>query len=277
VPEIMERSGARLREVGSTNRTHASDYAAAINEHTGSLLKVHPSNFLMDGYTAEADVGELAPLARRAGVPLIHDIGSGLLLPPSRLGLPPEPMPAASLQAGADAVTMSGDKLLGGPQCGIIVGEGRLLERMRTNPLCRALRVDKLTLAALGATLRLYLDPEHAIREIPVLRMLTLRVEEVAARGEALVRRIRAAGLDGEVEPGSSAVGGGAAPGADIPTALVRLRVACGAAEAERRLRTGPQPVIARISGEELLLDLRTVPAALDDALLEAVLAACTP
>jgi L-seryl-tRNA(Ser) seleniumtransferase len=275
VPEIMERSGARLREVGSTNRTHAKDYAAAISEHTGTILKVHPSNFLMDGYTAEVEVRELAPLARRAGVPLIHDVGSGLLLPPSRLGLPPEPTPAESVRAGADVVTLSGDKLLGGPQCGIIVGDARLLERMRSNPLCRALRVDKLTLAALGATLRLYLDPDMAIREIPVLHMLTMPTAEVGARAEALVRAGVAAGIDGDVVDGSSAVGGGAAPGASIPTRVVRLRPVCGAAEAERRLRTAARPVIARIAGEELLLDLRTVPPALDDALLEAVLAAC--
>jgi L-seryl-tRNA(Ser) seleniumtransferase len=275
VPEIMERSGARLREVGSTNRTHPADYHAAISEHTGALLKVHPSNFTMDGYTAETSVAELAHLGRAAGVPVIHDIGSGLLLPPALLGLPPEPTPRESLAAGADVVTMSGDKLLGGPQCGIIAGSAALLERMRSNPLCRALRVDKLTLAALGATLRLYLEPDRAIREVPVLRMIAMPAAELAGRAAAFAERCRQAGLDVGTTAGFSAVGGGAAPAAQLHTVLVHVTPAAGTAEAGRRLRTRSPAVVPRIGDAALLFDLRTVEPAAEDALFEAVMAAC--
>jgi L-seryl-tRNA(Ser) seleniumtransferase len=276
VPEIMARSGARLREVGATNRTHAGDYRDALSPAAGVILKVHPSNFTMDGYTAEASPRELAAVAREGGVPLLHDIGSGLLLDPELLGLPGEPTPQASLADGADIVTFSGDKLLGGPQCGIAVGDARLLERMRRNPLCRALRVDKLTLAALAATLRLYLEPEAALRDIPVLRMLRLGPAELEPRARALVARLRQAGIDAMVAPGHSAVGGGAAPGAALPTALVLLTPGERPATAlERRLRGGPGTcVIARIIDDRLALDLRTVPPASDDALSAAVTAA---
>jgi L-seryl-tRNA(Ser) seleniumtransferase len=202
VPEIMARSGARLREVGSTNRTHAADYRAALSEHTGAILKVHPSNFTMDGFTAEVDVGELARVADEVGVPLIHDVGSGLLLPPERVGLPPEPTPQASVRAGAAVVTMSGDKLLGGPQCGIILGRTALVERMRRNPLCRALRVDKLTLAALSATLRLYLEPESVLDRVPVLRMITLPASEIQSRAEQLARALDESRVPAEVTQG---------------------------------------------------------------------------
>src|SRR5688572_3576982 len=214
VHEIMARSGARLREVGSTNRTHLVDYGAAVSERTGVLLKVHPSNFTVSGYTAGVDVAELAPLARAHGLPLLHDIGSGLLLDPAPLGLDGEPWAPASLRAGADVVTFSGDKLLGGPQCGILLGSRTLLERMRRNPLCRALRVDKLTLAALEATLRLYLEPERARREIPILAMLSLPLDVLRRRADALAERLRGAGLAARSEDGASAVGGGASPGA---------------------------------------------------------------
>ncbi|MGH7449071.1 MAG: L-seryl-tRNA(Sec) selenium transferase, partial [Longimicrobiales bacterium] len=210
VPEIMARSGARLREVGATNRTHIDDYRDAVDDCTGALLKVHPSNFTMSGYTAEVGIRDLAGVAADANVPLIYDIGSGLLLDPAQVGLPPdEPTPASSLAAGAGIVTMSGDKLLGGPQCGIILGSTDLLDRMRRNPLCRALRVDKLTVAALAATLRLYLVPDRARREIPVLRMLTLDPAVIEARAGALARECAGLGLDTRVVAGTSAVGGG--------------------------------------------------------------------
>jgi L-seryl-tRNA(Ser) seleniumtransferase len=275
VPEIMERSGARLREVGATNRTHAADYRAALSEHTGAILKVHPSNFTMDGFTAEVEVHELARIADAAGITLIHDIGSGLLLPPERLGLPPEPTPQDSLRAGAALVTMSGDKLLGGPQCGIVLGRAELLGRMRRNPLCRALRVDKLTLAALSATLRLYLDPEAALRDVPVLRMITLPEAVIASRAEALARALLDDGVPATVAPGSSAIGGGAAPAAALPTRLLRIRPAVGVIEAERRLRALRPPVIVRTLDDALLVDLRTVAPADDAVILAALRAAC--
>jgi L-seryl-tRNA(Ser) seleniumtransferase len=276
IPEIMARSGARLREVGATNRTHVGDYRDALSPAAGVILKVHPSNFTMEGYTAEASPRELAAVAREGGVPLLHDIGSGLLLDPELLGLSAEPTPRASLAEGADIVTFSGDKLLGGPQCGIVVGDARLVERMRRNPLCRALRVDKLTLAALTATLRLYLEPATALRDIPVLRMLRLGPAELEPRAAALAARLRQAGVDATVAPGHSAVGGGAAPGAALPTTLVLLAAGAQPATAlERRLRGGAgMCVIARIIGDRLALDLRTVPPASDEALSVAVTAA---
>jgi L-seryl-tRNA(Ser) seleniumtransferase len=275
VPDIMERSGAHLREVGSTNRTHLEDYEAALSARTGAVLKVHPSNFTMHGFTAEVKIAELAALARRAGVPLIHDIGSGLLLDPRRVGLLDEPTPVESVRAGVDVVTMSGDKLLGGPQCGILIGSRHWLERMRANPLCRALRVDKLTLSALAATLRLHLDPERAIREVPVLQMLTTPARELDSRAHAFAERCAAAGLHGTTAPGCSAIGGGAAPAAELRTTLVLLTPATvTTADFERRLRLGRPAVIARITDGAIALDLRTIPAAADDVLLECVLRA---
>lgn len=276
VPEIMARSGARLREVGATNRTHAGDYAAALSPQTGVILKVHPSNFTMDGYTAETPVRDLAAVAARGGVPLLHDIGSGLLVEPAALGLPHEPTPRTSLADGADVISFSGDKLLGGPQCGILIGSAHLIERMRRNPLCRALRVDKLTIAALAATLRLYLEPERALDSIPVLRMLRLGRQDIEPRAARLAARLRDAGLDASLREDQSAVGGGAAPAAALPTTLVLVRCTAGAADAERRLRAGDPPVIARVIDEAIALDLRTVPPAQDDAVCTATAAAVT-
>lgn len=273
VPEIMARSGARLREVGSTNRTHIDDYRSATDAATGALLKVHPSNFAVAGYTADVSVRELAALAGTAGVPLIHDIGSGLLLDPAQLGLPAdEPTPQASLAHGASVVTMSGDKLLGGPQCGIILGRADLLERMRRNPLCRALRVDKLTLAALAATLRLYLEPGRPIREIPVLRMLAMSVPEIEARATALAEQCANAGIAARVTAAASAVGGGAAPAASLPTVLLLIEPdGMTAAALERRLRAGTPPVVTRIFDERVAVDLRTVEPHHDGAVLRAI------
>jgi L-seryl-tRNA(Ser) seleniumtransferase len=277
VPEIMARSGAQLREVGATNRTHIGDYREAMSEQTGALLKVQPSNFSMAGYTADVGITALAAAAADAGVPLIHDIGSGLLLDPDLLGLPAdEPMPRDSIAQGADIVTMSGDKLLGGPQCGIVLGSTNLLERMRRNPLCRALRVDKLTLAALAATLRLYLDPARALEEIPVLRMLTLDAAAIEVRSHALVRACAAIGLDARVAAGTSAVGGGAAAAAVIPTVLVLIRGVVSVNELERRLRTGSPAVITRIVDDCIAIDVRTVAAEDDPRLPDALAAACT-
>jgi L-seryl-tRNA(Ser) seleniumtransferase len=274
IPDIMQRSGAHLREVGTTNRTHAADYSAALSPLAGVILKVHPSNFTMEGFIAETGVDALADIAGRAGLPLIYDMGSGLLVDPDRVGLTGEVSVMAAVRSGSHVVTFSGDKLLGGPQCGIVVGRSELLQRMRENPLCRAFRVDKLTLAALSATLRLYLDPAVAVREIPVLRMLTLSADELAARATAFASRCGDAGIDVSVIRGTSAVGGGAAPNAALPTTL--LRVGSGPAhELERRLRTGTPAVICRLIDDGVILDLRTIPPDAEDAVLHALVAAC--
>jgi L-seryl-tRNA(Ser) seleniumtransferase len=276
VPDIMARSGALLREVGSTNRTRAEDYREALSPRAGAILKVHPANFTMTGYTADVPVAELAGIARLGGVPLIHDVGSGLLLDPALLGLPDEPAPAASLRDGADIVTLSGDKLLGGPQCGIVLGRSAPVARMRANPLCRAVRVDKLTLAALNATLGLYLDPQRALREVPVLRMLTAAPAELESRARALSSSITGAGVAARTMPGHSAVGGGAAPGAALVTTLVAVHAGgTTAQQLQRRLRAGDPPVIARIVDDVLVLDPRTVPEDAADRLVQAVLLAC--
>ncbi|MGH7500275.1 MAG: L-seryl-tRNA(Sec) selenium transferase [Longimicrobiales bacterium] len=275
IPDIMERSGARMREVGSTNRTHQEDYARAVSAATGVLLKVHRSNFRVEGFTAEVDVAALSGIAREKGVPLLHDLGSGLLLDSASLGLPYEPTPMDVLAEGADLVTMSGDKLLGGPQAGILLGREDLVDQMRRNPLCRAMRVDKLTIAALEATLALYLDPVRALREIPVLRMLAVPLTELETRARRMVEALGERGIMASTAGGSSAVGGGALPGAALPTRLVRLEAGLAAHTIEQRLRNTDPPVIGRIVDDRFCLDPRTIaPGEEDDvvAQLEKVL-----
>lgn len=272
VPEIMARSGARMREVGATNRTHRADYEAALTDETAAILKVHRSNFRVIGFTSEVDIGTLAELARDRGVPLINDLGSGLIFPLDGLGLPPEPTAGEVLRAGADVVTMSGDKLLGGPQAGIILGRADLIARMRRNPLCRAFRVDKLTLAALEATLSLYRDPARARREVPVLRMMSMTGEEIAARASALARSLEACGIEATCVPGESAIGGGAFPGVTLPTTLVAIGDQDHDGEALlRALREGDPVVVARIVDGRVVLDPRTVLPLQEPALIEAV------
>lgn len=255
IPELLASTGARLREVGTTNRTHARDYAEAIGPDTAFLLKVHPSNFRISGFTAAADVAELAAL----GPPLVVDIGSGLLAPhPS---LPREPDAATALRAGAALVTASADKLLGGPQAGLLLGEAGLVERLRRHPAARALRVDKLTLAALEATLR---GPEP-----PVRTALTADQAALLERATRLAERLRAEGVPAEVLRTQAAVGGGGAPGVALPSAAVTLPARYGPL-----LRTGAVPVIGRLEHRRCLLDLRTVGAEEERPVLEAVLAA---
>jgi L-seryl-tRNA(Ser) seleniumtransferase len=260
VPEILERSGARLREIGSTNRTRVQDYGAALSEDVGAILKVHRSNFRITGFTEEADLQTLSALARDARVPLLHDLGSGLLIDPARLGISDEPRVGDSLRDGADVVTFSGDKLLGGPQTGVLLGRAELIERMRGNPLCRALRVDKVTLAGLEATLRLYRDPERAVAEIPALALLTQPLAGLEARARTLAGKLAGVGVDVEAAPAASLVGGGTCPGVELPSWSVRIRCEqLAAAEAARALRAAPTPVIARVEADRLVLDLRTV------------------
>jgi L-seryl-tRNA(Ser) seleniumtransferase len=267
VPDIMARSGAHLVEVGTTNRTHLADYERALGPHTGAIVKVHRSNFAMDGFVADVAVPDLMRLATAHGVPVVHDLGSGLLVPLDRIGLTGEPTAADAVRAGARLIMMSGDKLLGGPQAGILVGAAADLARVRENPLIRALRVDKLTLAALEATLALYREPDRAFREIPVLQMLGTGVEVLRARAEA-VRRALPQAADARVVPSETPVGGGAFPTVALPTAAVSL---AAGASLDARLRAGDPAVVGRIRDGRLLLDLRSVPER-DDALLSEAL-----
>jgi L-seryl-tRNA(Ser) seleniumtransferase len=274
VPDIMGRSGARLREVGATNRTHLHDYQDAAGPDTRLVLKVHRSNFRIEGFTAEVGVETLAAWAHRAGLPLVHDLGSGALLDLTTLGLPPEPTAGQAVDAGADGVTFSGDKLLGGPQAGIIVGRAALVERMRRNPLCRAFRCDKLTLAALGATLALYRDPATARQAIPVLRMLGAAAGELARRAEHVADALRARGVEPTLVEAGSAVGGGACPGVELPTTAIGLAGTDGATALAHRLRAGNPPVVARVRDDTVLLDLRTVEPDEEATLVDCVVAA---
>jgi L-seryl-tRNA(Ser) seleniumtransferase len=271
VPEIMARSGAIMREVGSTNRTHLHDYRAALGPETGLILKVHRSNFRVEGFTAEVDAAELAALARDAGVPLVHDLGSGALLDLSDFGLPREPTAGDALAAGAHVVSMSGDKLLGGPQAGILLGGADLIARMRDNPLCRALRPDKLTLAALEATLSIYRNPERARADVPVLRMLTASERDLSTRAAALAERLRAQGVAATAVAATSTVGGGAYPGLELPTSAIAVAETGGVDALARRLRLGAPAVVGRVREGQLLLDLRTIAAEEEEALLRAV------
>ena len=259
IPDVLARSGARMVEVGTTNRTRASDYERAIGPETALVLRVHQSNFRIVGFTESATTSELARVARAAGVWLVADLGSGSLR-----NLGDEPTAASSLAAGADLVCFSGDKLLGGPQAGIVVGRAELVERLRRHPLQRALRADKLTLAALEGTLALHEDPERARREIPVLRMLDEPVEQVRARAERL------AGLvGGEVEETVARVGGGALPLAELPSAACAIEEALAAP-----LRLGDPAVVAVVRDGRLLLDARTLSDAEVDEAARAVLQA---
>ena len=272
VHEIMARSGARLREVGATNRTHLGDYVRAIGPDTGALLKVHRSNFAQSGFTAEVEVSELVPAAREHGLPILHDLGSGLLISLDDLGLSGEPTAREALTAGASVVVMSGDKLLGGPQAGLILGDAKHLAAMRANPLARSYRVDKMTLAALEATLMLYRDPTVARREIPTLAMLAVSVDELRARAERCVESLRRAGVECDVVDSVASVGAGAFPTAELPS--VALAVAGDADGLAATLRGGATPVVGRIRDGRFLLDLRTVPETQLTILVESVVTA---
>jgi L-seryl-tRNA(Ser) seleniumtransferase len=276
IPDVMTSAGGRLREVGTTNRTHLRDYERALGPETGLVLKVHPSNFRIQGFTAEVAIADLAALAAARGLPMMADLGSGALLDLTALGLPREPVVAEAIRAGADLVSFSGDKLLGGPQAGVLVGRKALIARIRRNPLARTVRIDKLCLAGLEATLRLLREPERARTEIPVLRMLTLPAPEIGRRAELLAAALQAAapGLRSAVEDGVSEVGGGALPLETLPTRLLVLEPAAGPADLERRLRRGRPAVLVRIKEDRVLLDLRTVEPAEDSLLARALLAA---
>jgi L-seryl-tRNA(Ser) seleniumtransferase len=292
VPDVLRQSGARLVEVGTTNRTRIGDYEAAITPETAALLAVHPSNFRIVGFTEAPSLADLAALAKAHGLPLIHDLGSGAFERTERYGLAHEPMPQESIAAGADLVCFSGDKLLGGPQAGIIAGRAALIGELARHPLARALRIDKLTLAALEVTLRQHRDglAEH---EIPVWRMIATPQAELRLRAEAWARRLREAGVAAEVIPGESMVGGGSLPGETLPTTLCAILQEDAGQDAGRddgrscqglvegvvdvavlaqRLRRGDPPIVARVLRKRLLLDPRTVPPQMDDIVIEAAL-----
>lgn len=268
IPEVMAKSGAILREVGATNRTHARDYENAVNENTALLLKVHTSNYRIVGFAKEVSLAELAAIGRERGLPVMEDLGSGNLTDFAGLSLPGEPTVQRAVADGADIVTFSGDKVLGGPQAGIIVGKAAVIEAIRKNPLNRAVRIDKMTLAALEATLRLYLDPEAARREIPTLAMMTAAPDELARKARklaAILKKALAGHYGVKTVPGASRVGGGAFPEHDLPTTLVALTPlgdAPGPDELRRRLLATDPPLAARIEDDAFLLDPRTL---LDD------------
>ena len=264
VPDVMEASGASLVEVGTTNKTHLWDYEKAINENTAALLKVHTSNYKIMGFTSSVDSDELSLLKSKYDIPVIEDLGSGVLVDLSKYNLEYENTVQDSLKKGVDVVTFSGDKLLGGPQAGIIVGKKKFIDLCKKNPLTRAFRVDKFTLAALEGTLKYYLDEEKAVRDIPTLRMLTTPIEEISKKAEILksliFKNISSNYLDVYVEESYSEVGGGSLPMEKLPTKCIVLNIKNRTLnDFEKRLRSYDVPVIARLNKERVYLDLRTI------------------
>ncbi len=263
VPDIMAKSGARLREVGTTNRTHRRDYENAINAETALLLKVHQSNFSISGFTKAVSLAELVALGRSHQIPVVEDLGSGTFIDFSRYGLFPEPTVQSSVAAGTDIVTFSGDKLLGGPQAGVLVGRKRWIDRIKANPLNRALRIDKMTLTAFESTLRLYRDPSRAVAEIPTLRMLTEPLAATTARAERLAARLEVLGtgqLTIRMAAAVARAGGGALPLLEIPShCLMVQREGFRAQSIERFMRRQLPPIIGRIENDFFILDLKTV------------------
>jgi len=262
VPEVMEQGGARLVEVGTTNKTYIRDYEKAIGEGTALLLKVHTSNYRIFGFTRDVTLEELVELGKKHGLPVVEDLGSGVLIDLSKYGLCYEPTVQQSVEAGADVVTFSGDKLLGGPQAGIIVGKREYIRKIAKHPLARAVRIDKLTLAALEGTLREYLDPDRAVQRIPVLRMLTADIGELERKADTLRQML--SGLQDyssiSVEKDYSQVGGGSLPLEEIETRVVSiLPYHISVNKMEQNLRSGETPVVGRISRDRFIIDVRTV------------------
>jgi L-seryl-tRNA(Ser) seleniumtransferase len=263
IPEIMHKSTSRLREVGTTNRTRLADYEKAINADTGLILKVHTSNFRIVGFTEEADIESLVALGKSRGIPVMDDLGSGCLIDLDKYGLQHEPTVRETVATGIDVVTFSGDKLLGGPQAGIIVGKKEVLTKIKKNPLNRALRIDKFTLAALEATLMHYLNPADAVKKIRSLKALTEPVTEVKKRAEKLIAKLQNEKFDSlkfTIREDFAAAGGGSLPTQQIPTVLVAIKnKKITASKMEEKLRKLEVPVIVRVDKNEILLDLRTV------------------
>ena len=263
IPEIMAKSGAILREVGSTNRTHPADYEIAINEKTALLLKVHTSNYKVVGFTAEVELEQLVAIGKKHNLPVMEDLGSGALIDLSKYGLPKEPLVAERIQAGADVVTFSGDKILGGPQAGLMVGKKSLIARMNKNHLQRALRCGKLTLAALEATLRLYRQAPEITHVIPTLRAFTRSLEEIRALGESVLPTLQTAlggGFRLKLENSTAQIGSGALPTEELPTVVIAVEHAKLSADAvAKKFRGAHPPILGRVREDRFLLDLRTI------------------
>ena len=276
IPDIMAVSGAILREVGTTNITRLADYEQAVGPATGALLQIHTSNFRVTGFTESVALADLVDLGKRHGVPVIDDIGSGAMVDFARFGFAGEPVAAASIAAGADLVLFSGDKLLGGPQAGLIAGRKEWIAKIEKDPLMRAFRLDKMTLAALEATLRLYLNEERALREIPVLRMLGVPLEELERRARALAQRLGAIpGVRAAAARDVSYVGGGSLPDRPMPTWVAEVAAAISDSELSARLRTGTPAVLPRVRDGKVVLDLRTIFPEQEDAVAHALAEAC--
>jgi L-seryl-tRNA(Ser) seleniumtransferase len=274
IPDIMAVSGATLREVGTTNITRLGDYEKAVGPNTAALMRVHTSNYRVRGFTKSVDLPELVELGHKHNLAVIDDAGSGQAIDLAPFGLPGEPLVSAGIAAGADLVLFSGDKLLGGPQAGIIAGKAPLVQRIEKDPLMRAFRLDKMTLAALEATLRLYRDPQKALRELPTLRMLTLPLAELRHRSEVFAARVRQVTGIASVEAKQDVafVGGGSLPDVAVPTAVVAVSAAnVSEAELATRLRAGTPAVVGRVQDGKLLLDLRTVFERQEEELLTAI------
>jgi len=260
VPDIMEQCGCRLREVGTTNKTHLRDYRAAIGEETRALLKVHTSNYRIVGFSESVPLADLVALGRETGLPVIEDLGSGCLIDLNQLGIRDEPTVMDSVKAGVDIISFSGDKLLGGPQAGIIIGREDLIRQLKRHPLTRAMRVDKMTLAALEATLRTYLDPVRAMEEIPTLRMLAVLPQELRLKANMLCALLQERNADAQVIEDWDQVGGGSVPCQMLKAYVVAVTPdKISVDRLERMLRTLPRPIIGRISHDRYLLDVRTL------------------
>ncbi|MBU1345041.1 MAG: L-seryl-tRNA(Sec) selenium transferase [Proteobacteria bacterium] len=263
VPDVMSKSGCILKEVGTTNRTHLRDYETAVCDATGLFLKVHASNYTIQGFTASVSLKDLVLLGKEKNIPVMEDLGSGTLIDFSKYGLPPEPTVADSVRSGADVVTFSGDKLLGGPQAGIIVGQKKTIDLIKKNPLTRALRIDKLTLAALESTLKLYRDEEKAIREIPTLRMLTLPFEDICKKADLLFKTIKetiGSLADIDIADMNSRPGGGSFPELNLPTRCITLQPRnMSVSKLEINMRLSTPAIIGRIEDNKYILDPRTI------------------
>ncbi len=261
IPDVMKRSGALLKEVGTTNRTHLGDYQRSIGPQTALLLKVHTSNFRILGFTSDVSLQELVQLGREHRLPVMEDLGSGCWIDLTRYGLRKEPTVQEAIKCGPDLVTFSGDKLLGGPQAGIILGKKDFIDIIKTNPLTRALRIDKLTLAALESTLLVYLDEKKAMEEIPTLRMLSLGQDQLKRKGMRLLKRLgNIQGMEVLLKKDVSQVGGGSLPLQELPTIVVAIKpLSLSINDLEKKLREGDPPIVSRISKDEVLLDLRTI------------------
>jgi len=281
VPDVMAKSGCRLKEVGTTNRTHPKDYDSAATEETGLFLKVHASNYKIEGFTASVSLKDMVALGKKHGIPVMEDLGSGTLIDFSRYGIPSEPPVYTRVAAGADVVTFSGDKLLGGPQAGIIVGKKETIDRIKSNPMTRALRIDKLTLAALESTLKLYRDEQTAVREIPTLRMLTMTYEGVKHKADTLIKQLEPLlgnAAEIAVSDTDSRPGGGSYPNLKLPTRCITIQPrAMSVSSMEKRLRAGSPPVMGRIEDDCFIIDPRTIQPGQDALLLQTLDAVLNP